>query len=78
VRDKFHSLRYSMDVWHGCLSMSRQYLRGWSANKNASMKRENITYWPSWRLSTKGMRIRFIILWFERKIHVGGWIGNYL
>jgi hypothetical protein len=42
------------------------------------MKRENITYWPSWRLSTKGMRIRFIILWFERKIHVGGWIGNYL
>jgi hypothetical protein len=33
VRARFTDSRYSMDVWHGCLSMSRQYLRGWYANR---------------------------------------------
>jgi hypothetical protein len=28
-----------MDVWHGCLSLSRQYLRGWSANKTSEARK---------------------------------------
>jgi hypothetical protein len=28
-----HDKSYSMDVWHGCLSLTRQYLREWNANK---------------------------------------------
>jgi hypothetical protein len=44
TRDRFHSQRYSMDTWHGCLSLSRQYLRGWSANKASENRRskENV------------------------------------
>jgi hypothetical protein len=33
VRKRFSGQRYSMDVWNGCLSMSRQYLKGWAANR---------------------------------------------
>jgi hypothetical protein len=29
----FNADRYSLDVWHGCISLLRQHLRGWSANK---------------------------------------------
>jgi hypothetical protein len=29
---------YSMDIWHGCLSLTRQYLRGWNANKVSEAK----------------------------------------
>jgi hypothetical protein len=25
-----------MDIWHGCLSLTRQYLRGWNANRLSS------------------------------------------
>jgi hypothetical protein len=40
VRDRFHVDRYSVDIWHGCLSLSRQYLRGWNSNKVCEAKRE--------------------------------------
>jgi hypothetical protein len=33
TRIRFSDQRYAMDIWHGCISMSRQYLRGWNANK---------------------------------------------
>jgi hypothetical protein len=29
-----------VDIWHGCLSMSRQYLRDWNANKASEGKRK--------------------------------------
>jgi hypothetical protein len=35
--------RYSIDIWHGCLNLTRQYLRGWNANKvrdNKKAKKE--------------------------------------
>jgi hypothetical protein len=40
VRDRFHNQRYSLDIWHGCLNLSRQYLRGWNANKIRDSKKE--------------------------------------
>jgi hypothetical protein len=33
--------RYSVDIWHGCLSLSRQYLRGWNGSKVCEAKRES-------------------------------------
>jgi hypothetical protein len=33
VRGRFTNQRYSMDIWHGCLSLTRQYLRGWNDNR---------------------------------------------
>jgi hypothetical protein len=33
VRSIFADQRYSLDVWNGCLSMSKQFLKGWAANK---------------------------------------------
>jgi hypothetical protein len=32
-RAKVETHRYSLDVWHGCISLLRQFLRGWSINK---------------------------------------------
>jgi hypothetical protein len=32
TKARFSDHRYSLDIWHGCLSMSRQDLRGWHAN----------------------------------------------
>jgi hypothetical protein len=33
-----------MDTWHGCLSLSRQYLKGWSGNKASENRKpkENV------------------------------------
>jgi hypothetical protein len=39
VRGRFNSQRYSLDVWNGCLSLSRQYLKGWAANKMGVMRK---------------------------------------
>jgi hypothetical protein len=39
VRSRFSRKRYSIDIWHGCLSLSRQYLRGWAANKIGETRR---------------------------------------
>jgi hypothetical protein len=42
VRSRFHDQRYSIDIWHGCRSMSRQYLRGWSTNKAGEARRNKL------------------------------------
>jgi hypothetical protein len=34
-RVRFNADRYSLDVWHNCISLLRQHLRGWSANKRS-------------------------------------------
>jgi hypothetical protein len=39
IRSRFSEQRYSMDIWHGCLSLTRQRLRGWSANKLSKSKK---------------------------------------
>jgi hypothetical protein len=39
IRIRFFDQRYSLDIWLGCLSMSRQYLRGWNANKRNDEKK---------------------------------------
>jgi hypothetical protein len=38
-RAGFSKQRYSMDVWNGCPSLLRQYLRGWNRNKLAETKK---------------------------------------
>jgi hypothetical protein len=38
-RDCRRTNRYSIDVWHGCLSGARQHLRGWNANNKAETSR---------------------------------------
>jgi hypothetical protein len=39
IRGRFSESRYSLDIWHGCLSLSRQYLRGWNINKRSEAKK---------------------------------------
>jgi hypothetical protein len=39
---RFHDQRYSMDVWHGCLGLTRKYLRGWNSNKVRDAKRDKV------------------------------------
>jgi hypothetical protein len=38
-RSRFSDNRYSMDIWHGCLSLAKQFLRGWSSNKTGEEKK---------------------------------------
>jgi hypothetical protein len=42
VRGRFSGKRYSIDICHGWLSMSRQYLRGWAANKTSEARRNKL------------------------------------
>jgi hypothetical protein len=39
LRGDHGECKYSMVKWHGCLSKSRQYLRGWQANKQAEQRK---------------------------------------
>jgi hypothetical protein len=41
-RSMFSENIYSMDIWHGCLSLARQFLRGWSSNKIAEEKKGKV------------------------------------
>jgi hypothetical protein len=41
-RSMFSENIYSLDIWHGCLSLARQFLRGWSSNKIAEEKKGKV------------------------------------
>jgi hypothetical protein len=43
IKNRFGTQRYSLDVWHWCMRQSRQFLKGWNANRNSEdnkLKRE--------------------------------------
>jgi hypothetical protein len=40
VTNRFGEQSYSLDLWHGCLSLTRQYLRGCNANKESASKKK--------------------------------------
>jgi hypothetical protein len=38
-RGRFNAQRYSLDVWYGCISLLRQHMRGWNANKRSEARK---------------------------------------
>jgi hypothetical protein len=41
IKSRFSPHGYFLHVWHGCLSLSRQFLREWNANKLNESKKQN-------------------------------------
>jgi hypothetical protein len=62
-----YSQKYSLDRWHGCLCLTKKFLRGWNKNKSMAMKKEKKEILDSLEeLDTKGLDQKEPELWATR------------